>query len=65
MCKILSKHVGVGLCRKSNYIVNTIEKLSESGRDDDGRPIPGITAKTEKGDKVDAYPSDCLSLSSK
>ena len=47
-CKILSKHFGVGLCRNANYIVNIIEKLSGSGRDDNGIPIPGITAERQK-----------------
>ena len=47
-CKILSKHVGVGLCRNPNYIVNIIEKLSGSGRDDNGTPIPGVTVEIQK-----------------
>ena len=42
-CKILSKHFIVGLCKNTNYIVNIIEKLSGSGRDDNGNPIPGVT----------------------
>ena len=33
-CKILSKHFSVGLCKNANYIVNIIEKLSGSGRDE-------------------------------
>ena len=41
-CKILSKHFGVGPCRNVNYIVNIIEKLSGSGRDDNGIPIPVV-----------------------
>ena len=40
-CKILSKHFCVGLCRNVNYIVNIIEKLSGSGRNDNGIHIPG------------------------
>ena len=39
-CKILSKHFGVGLCRNANYILNITEKLSGSGRDDNGISIP-------------------------
>ena len=41
-CKILSKHFGVGLCRNANYIANIIEKLSGSGKDDNGIPILGM-----------------------
>ena len=63
--KILSKHFAVGLCRNANYVVNTIEKLSGYGKDDTGIPIPGKSWKTEKGDKMDAQASDCLSLWSK
>ena len=63
-CKILNKHFGAGLCRNANYIVNIIEKLSGSGRDGNAIPIPAII-NTEKEDKMDAYPSDCLSLWSK
>ena len=40
-CKILTKHFGVGLCRNAKYTVNIIVKLSESGRDNNGIPIPG------------------------
>ena len=47
-CKILSKHFGVGLCRNANYIVNIIEKLSGSERDDNGIPILGVTVEGEK-----------------
>ena len=43
--KILSKHFSVGLCKNANYIVNIIEKLSRSGRDDNGNPIPGVTVE--------------------
>ena len=50
-CKILSKHFGVGLCRNANYIINIIEKLPESGRDDNGIPIPGITVGRQKKDR--------------
>ena len=46
--KILSKHFSVGLCRNANYIVNTIEKLSGSGRDGNGIPVPGVTVEREK-----------------
>ena len=47
-CKILGKHFGFGLCRNTNYIVNIIEKLSNSGRDDNGIPIPGVTVERQK-----------------
>ena len=47
-CKILSKYFGVGLCRNANYTVNIIEKLSGTGRDDNGIPIPGLTAERQK-----------------
>ena len=47
-CKILSKHFGVDLCRNANYIVNIIEKLSGSGRHDNGIPIPGVTVERQK-----------------
>ena len=43
--KIISKHFGVSLCRNANYIVNIIEKLSGSGRDDNSIPIPGVTVE--------------------
>ena len=46
-CKIPSKAFGVGLCRNANYIVNIIEKLSGSVRDDNGVPIPGERQKKE------------------
>ena len=47
-CNILSKHFGVGLCRNVNYIVNIIENLSGSGRDDNGIPIPGVAVERQK-----------------
>ena len=47
-CKILSKHFSVGLCKNANYIVNIVEKLSGSGRDDNGNPIPGVTVERQK-----------------
>ena len=47
-CKIHSKDFCVGRCRDSNYIVNIIEKLSGSGRDDNGIPIPGVTVERQK-----------------
>ena len=50
-CKILSKHFSVGLCRNANYTVSIIEKLSGSGRDDNGIPIPGVTAERQKKEK--------------
>ena len=50
-CKILSKHFGAGLCRYTNYIVNIIEKLSGSGRDDNGIPTPSITVKRRKKER--------------
>ena len=46
--KILSKHFGVGLCRNANYILNIIEKLSGSGRDGNGIPIPGVKDERQK-----------------
>ena len=46
--KILSKHFDVGPCRNTNYIINIIEKLSGFGRDDNGIPIPGVTAEKQK-----------------
>ena len=64
-CKILSKHFSADLCRNANYIVNIIEKLSGSGRDDNGIPIPGVTVERQNREKIDAHPSDCLSLWSK
>ena len=50
-CKILSKHFSVDLCRNANYIVNIIEKLSASGRDDNGIPIPGVTVESHKKER--------------
>ena len=47
-CKILRKHFSVGLCKNANCIVNIIEKLSGSGRDDNGNPIPVVTVKRQK-----------------
>ena len=47
-CKILCKHFGVAICRNANYIVNIIEKLPGSGRDNNGIPIPGITNERQK-----------------
>ena len=47
-CKILSNHFAVGLCRNANYIVNIIKKLSRSGRDDSGIPIPVVTVERQK-----------------
>ena len=44
----ISKHFGVGHCRNSNYIINIIEKLSGSGRDDNDIPIPGVTVERQK-----------------
>ena len=41
-CKMLSKRFGVGLCRNPNYTVKIIEKLSGSGRGDNGIHISGI-----------------------
>ena len=46
-CKILIKHFCIGLCKNANYIGNIIEKLSSSGRDDNGNPIPGITVEKQ------------------
>ena len=47
-CKVLNKHFSNGLCKNANYIRNIIEKLSGSGRDDNGNPIPGITVEKQK-----------------
>ena len=47
-CNILSKHFGVCLCRNAYYIVNIIEKLSGSGRDDSGITVPGVTVARQK-----------------
>ena len=44
----ISKHFGIGHCRNSNYIINIIEKLSGSGRDDNDIPIPGVTVEKQK-----------------
>ena len=57
-CTIFSKHFGVGLCRNANYIVYITEKLSRSGRDDNGIRIPGVTVERQK---MNAHRSDCLS----
>ena len=47
-CKILRKHFSIGLCRNADYTVNIVEKLSGSGRDDNGIPVPGITLERQK-----------------
>ena len=47
-CKIFSKNFSVDLCRNANYIVNIIEKLSGSGRDDNGISTPGVTIERQK-----------------
>ena len=47
-CKIRTKHFCIGLCRNANYIVSIIEKLSGSGRDGNGIPIPGVTFERQK-----------------
>ena len=47
-CKILSKYFSLGLCKHTNYIFNIIEKLSGSGRDYNGNPIPGVTVGRQK-----------------
>ena len=49
-CKILSKHSSAGLCKNANYIVSIIEKLSGSGRDGNGNPIPSITVERQKNE---------------
>ena len=59
-CKILSKHFSIGLCKNANYIGNIIEKLSGSGRDDNGNPIPGKPLKNRNRSR-----NGCLSLWSK
>ena len=41
-CRILSKNFGFDFCRNANHIVNIIEKLSGSGRDYNGIPIPVV-----------------------
>ena len=47
-CKILSKHCDVCLCRNANHLVNIIEKLSGSGRDDNVIPNAGVTVEIHK-----------------
>ena len=47
-CKILSKYFSVCLCRNANYTVKIIEKLSGSGRDDNGIATPGVTVERQK-----------------
>ena len=47
---VLSKHFSVSLSRKANYIVNIIEKISGSGRDDNGISIHGVTAERQKNE---------------
>ena len=49
-CKIHSIDFCVGRCRDSNYIVNIIEKLPGSGKDDNGIPVPGVTVERQKKD---------------
>ena len=39
---------GFGLYRNANYIVNIIEELYGSGRDDNGIPIPGVRVERQK-----------------
>ena len=47
-CKILSKHGNVCLCRNANYLVNIVEKLSGSRRDDNDIPNAGVTVEIHK-----------------
>ena len=47
-CKILSKHFCVDLCRNANYIVNSIKKVSGSGKDDNGIPISDVIVQRQK-----------------
>ena len=59
-CKILIKHFSIGLCKNANYICKIIEKLSGSGRDENGNPIPGKLLKNRNRSR-----NGCLSLWSK
>ena len=47
-CKILSRHFGSGHCKGANYQVQIIEKLEGSGRDTNGKPLPGVTSQRQK-----------------
>ena len=49
-CKSLSKHFSIGLCRNADYQVNIIEKLDGSGRDKNGKPLPGVTSLRGKSE---------------
>ena len=39
---------GFDLYKNANYIVNIIEELYGSGRDDNGIPIPGVRVERQK-----------------
>ena len=47
-CKILIKHLVLTFAEMQTNIVNIIEKLSGSGRDDNGILIPGVTVERHK-----------------
>ena len=47
-CKILSRHFGIGPCKNAKYEVNIIEKLAGSGRDLNGKQLPGVTSERHK-----------------
>ena len=47
-CRILSKHFGTGLCKNAKYSINIIEKLSGSGRDENNKPLQGVTSERQR-----------------
>ena len=47
-CKILSRHFGSGHCKNADYQVQIIEKFEGSGRDINGKPLPGMTSQRQK-----------------
>ena len=47
-CKILITHLVLTFAEMRTNIVNIIEKLSGSGRDDNGILIPGVTVERHK-----------------
>ena len=54
-----NKYFGAGLCANANYMVNIIEKLSGSERDDNGLPFHGIIVDRQKWEEIDSQPSNC------
>ena len=54
-----NKYFGAGLGTNTNYMVNIIEKLSGSERDDNGLPIHGIIVERQKEEEMDTQPSNC------